>query len=186
MYCPKCSQLQSSDDMRFCSRCGFALTGVAMLMDNEGVIPQPGGLTVQTVPSSRKKVMAESAIFTAISWAVVIFATLLFDRGGPFEAMAKLAAVLFVFLGLIGLLRFLYGFLFVKDVIVQPTTNAFPRFTAQGALGAASSRNALPAQREFAGTDYPRRENTQEMVPRPSVTENTTRLLQDPPTEQND
>jgi hypothetical protein len=183
MYCPKCSQLQSSDEMRFCSRCGFALAGVAMLIDNEGVIPQPSRLTVQTVPSSRKRVMTESAIFAAISWAIVIFATLLFDWGGPFETMAKIAALLFTFLGLIGLVRFLYGFLFVKDVTVQPATNAFPKAASRGVIAEAFGQNALPAQREVAGTDYPRRENTQEMVARPSVTENTTKLLQDPPTE---
>lgn len=151
-----------------------------MLVENEGVIPQPGGLTVQTLPSSRRKVMTEGGIFTIISWAILIVATLMFDRGGPFETLAKMAAVLFFGLGLIGLLRFLYGFLFVKDVIVQPAINAFSKTTSQGAM-AAFRRNALPAQRDFAVTDYPRRENTQEMVARPSVTENTTRLLQDPP-----
>lgn len=185
MYCPKCSQLQSSEEMRFCSRCGFALAGVAMLVDNEGVIPQPGGVSVQTVPSSRKKVMIESGVFTAISWGVVVIATLLFDWGGPFEIMAKIGALLFFFLGLIGLLRFLYGFLFLKDVIVQPATNAFPKVASQGAISAAS-RNALPAQRDFAVTDYSRRENTKEMVARPSVTENTTKLLHDPPQDRSD
>ncbi len=68
MYCPKCSQLQSSDEMRFCPRCGFALAGVAMLVDNDGVIPQLTGNPRQTLPSSRKKVMTESAVFTAIAW----------------------------------------------------------------------------------------------------------------------
>ena len=29
MYCPKCGQQQVSDEMRFCSRCGLALTGLA-------------------------------------------------------------------------------------------------------------------------------------------------------------
>jgi hypothetical protein len=172
--------------MRFCSRCGFALAGVAMLVENEGVIPQPGGLTAQTLPSSRKKVMTESGIFTLISWGVLLGATLAFDWGGPLESVAKIASVIFFCLGLIGLLRFLYGFLFVKDVIVQPASNAFPKAASQGAMSAASRHNALPPQRDFAVTDYPRRQNTQEMVARPSVTENTTRLLQDPPNDRGD
>src|SRR5689334_7647741 len=29
MYCPNCGQQQVSDEMRFCSRCGLALTGLA-------------------------------------------------------------------------------------------------------------------------------------------------------------
>jgi hypothetical protein len=185
MYCPKCSQLQSSDNMRFCSRCGFALAGVAMLMDTDGVVPQPTGVTVQKLPQSRKRLMAESGIFTAISWAALIVATYSFDYGGPQESLAKLAAVLFFFLGLIGLIRFLYGFLFVKDVIIQPVNSTFPRATAPAAMPV-QELNALPAQRDWVATDHPRRENTQEMAARPSVTENTTKLLQDPPTEQPD
>ena len=185
MYCPKCNQLQSSDEMRFCSRCGFALEGVALLIANDGVVPAITGKPVQKLPISRRKLMTESAIFTAICWVVVIFSTLIFDWGGPIESLAKLAAVLFSFLSLIGLLRFLYGFLFVKDVLIHPASNAFPMAASQGAMSSASSRNALPAHREYAGTDYARRENTQEITARPSVTENTTKLLQDPPTERN-
>jgi len=185
MYCPKCSQLQSSDDMRFCSRCGFALAGVAMLMGNDGVIPQPTGVTVQKLPQSRKRVMAESGIFTAISWAALLLATYSFDYGGPQESLAKLAAVLFFFLSLIGLIRFLYGFLFVKDVIVQPAISTFSNSAPPAAMPA-QVRNALPAQRDWVATDQPRRENTQEILARPSVTENTTKLLQDPPTERRD
>jgi hypothetical protein len=186
MYCPKCSQQQSSDEMRFCPRCGFALAGVAMLMDNDGVIPQPGRPSVQTLPSSRKKIMAESAIFTAIAWVVLIVATFWFDYGGAFESLAKIAAVLFFFLGLIGLLRFLYGFLFAKDVILQPALNAFPNLAPQGAMGEAPRRAALPVQRDLAATDYPRRGNTKEMMPQPSVTEHTTKLLEEPPIERSD
>ena len=180
MYCPKCSQQQSSEEMRFCPRCGFALAGVAMLMDNDGVIPQAGGPSLQTAPSSRKKVMAESAIFTAITWLVAMVATFWFDVGGPFEIVAKIGALLFFFLGFIGLLRFLYGFLFAKDVIVQPGP-AFANPASQGGIYEARRPPALPAQRDLAATDYPRRTNTKEMRPQPSVTEHTTRLLEEPP-----
>jgi len=185
MYCPKCSQLQSSDDLRFCSRCGFALAGVTMLMDNDGVVPQPTEVTVQKVPPSRKRVMVESGIFTLISWAALFAAIENFDYGGPQESLAKMAAVLFFFLSLIGLIRFLYGFLFVKDVIFQPVISTFSNAASPVAMPA-QGRNALPAQRDWVATDHPRRENTQEMIARPSVTENTTRLLQDPPTEPSD
>ena len=180
MYCPKCSQLQPSDEMRFCSRCGFALSGVAILVENDGVIPQLTGKPGQALTSSRKKVMAESAIFTAIAWMLLIFATLAFDYGGPFEILAKVAAILFFFLGLVGLLRFLYGFLFVKDMAGQPMHDAFPA-TSQGALVETSRRAGLPSQRDVPLADYPRRGHTKEMLPQPSVTESTTRLLDEFP-----
>ena len=36
MFCPKCGGEQASDEMRFCSRCGMPLGGVADLLSNEG------------------------------------------------------------------------------------------------------------------------------------------------------
>ena len=183
MYCPKCSQLQPSDEMRFCSRCGFALAGVTMLLETEGVIPQLTATSGQKVASSRKKVMVESAIFTGIAWLVLILATFLFDYGGPFELMAKITALLFFILGMIGLLRFLYGFLFVKDMADQP---ALPNATLQGALPETPRRAALSGRRDLPATDYPRRGHTKEMMPQPSVTENTTRLLDELPTDRSD
>jgi len=47
MYCPKCSQAQISEDIRFCSRCGFLLTGVAQLIANDGIVAE--------APEKRKK-----------------------------------------------------------------------------------------------------------------------------------
>ena len=183
MYCPKCSQLQLSDEMRFCSRCGFALTGVAMLVVNDGVIPQLIGRPNQAVRSSRKKVMGESAIFTAIAWVVALVATAGADAGGGFERLAIYAALIFFLLGLIGLIRFLYGFLFVKDLVDQPELNAYPSRDSRSAMAEPPRRGALPAQRDLPASDYSRRPNTQEMAPQPSVTENTIRLLEEPTTD---
>src|SRR5262245_41687118 len=41
MYCPQCSQQQISDEMRFCSRCGFALAGVMELVATGGSSQAP-------------------------------------------------------------------------------------------------------------------------------------------------
>ncbi len=142
--------------------------------------------TGQPVAPSRKKVMTESALLTGIAWAVAIVATFWFDTGGPFENLAKVAALLFFLLGLIGLVRFLYGFLFVKDLVDKPVYNACTNAASQGALGDPPRRAALPSQRDVPATDYQQRSNTKEMAPQPSVTENTTRLLQDPPVDRNE
>jgi len=183
MYCPKCSQLQSSEEMRFCSRCGFPLAGVAMLVEKDGIIPLLTHKPGQSMPSSRKKLMTESAVFTGIAWAVAMVATFWFDVSGPFENLAKLAALISFCLGLIGLLRFLYGFLFVKDLVDQPELNASPNRGSQRAMAEAPQRGALPAQRDLPASDYQRGSNTKEIAPQPSVTENTTRLLEEPTTD---
>lgn len=40
MYCPRCSQEQTGSEIKFCSRCGFLLTGISEVTANDGLIPQ--------------------------------------------------------------------------------------------------------------------------------------------------
>ncbi|MGI8732721.1 MAG: hypothetical protein ACR2LM_05400 [Pyrinomonadaceae bacterium] len=170
MYCPKCSQQQASEELRFCSRCGFPLAGVATLMANDGALPR----VEHTAPSParRGRIIKESALLTLVAWVVAFFTTMFWDWGGPLESVTKAGSLIFFLLGLIGLLRFLYAFLFVREASFATPEPAFPH---------ASSRAALPPQQHNPLTDYPRRTNTREMAPRPSVTENTTRLLEEQP-----
>jgi hypothetical protein len=178
MYCPKCSQQQPSDEMRFCSRCGFPLATVATLVNNNGTIPQLASEPKQLRRSSRSRMITESVILTAFCWGVVLLATFWFNAHGVFEVVAQIAALIFFGIGLIGLIRFLYAFLSVRDY--EPT----PKFAAsQTAPEVATSREtvrpALSAHESIPLTDWPRRPNTREMVRAPSVTENTTRLLEE-------
>ena len=165
MYCPKCSQQQLSEELRFCSRCGFSLIGVAMLLENNGALPiappQKGNV------GRRRQIIKESVLFTLGSWIVMFVGILLWDWGGWIEAVAKVGSLIFFLLGLIGVLRFLYAFLFVKGD-ERPAQPAFPT---------APQPAALPSPQAMPLSDYPLRSNTREMVPRDSVTEGTTRLL---------
>ncbi|HET6670440.1 MAG TPA: hypothetical protein VFH15_09430 [Pyrinomonadaceae bacterium] len=165
MYCPKCSQQQLAEDLRFCSRCGFPLTGVALLLENDGLISQ---LAVPETPGQRGKMIKESWIVTLASWAVALLTTLAWDWGGSLESVAKVGSLIFFLLGVMGLLRFVYAFLIVKDGSASAAAPAFP---------ANPGRAALPSPQDIPLTDYPQRKNTREMIPRGSVTENTTRLL---------
>lgn len=172
MYCPKCSQQQPAEGMRFCSRCGFTLNGIALVLENNGIIPQVVPEPRQMVRPSRNRIMLESALLTVFSWAVAFVATFWFSAHGSGEVIAEITSLLFFLLGMIGLLRFLYGFLFAKDV--GRTASGFaPNQVSPGE----SHRAALPPQQSIPISDYPLRVNTKEMSPRMSVTENTTRLL---------
>lgn len=170
MYCPKCSQQQPSEGMRFCSRCGFTLSGVALVLENNGTIPQ---LPAQMPRLSRSRIMIESAILTAFSWTVAFVATFWFSAHGIGELIAQVAALVFFLLGLIGLIRFLYGFLFGEGII----KDAGQVTPAGQILAGDPHRAALPPQQSVPISDYPLRVNTKEMSPPLSVTENTTRLL---------
>lgn len=178
MYCPKCSQQQTSDEMRFCSRCGFPLERVALIVNNEGIVP--ANVPDRKLCSSRGKMIKESIYLTLIAWAITLSATLFFDAGGPWEVAARVGGILFFLVGLIGLLRFIYAFLFVRDpapALARPS--AIPR--SPGSVINEPARAALGAQQGIPVSDYPRKTHTKEMVAPPSVTENTTRLLQDQP-----
>ncbi|MEP6636071.1 MAG: hypothetical protein ABJB97_05045 [Acidobacteriota bacterium] len=151
--------------MRFCSRCGFPLTGVALLLDSEGDVTK---LPTISSTSNRGRMLWQSALMTVVAWGTAIALTLLWDAGGTTESAARLAAMLFGFLGLVGLITFAYSFLFVR--------NQSAGFADRKPL-AGAAQAALPPQKSEPAGDFIRRNDTREMVSRPSVTENTTRLL---------
>jgi ribosomal protein L37E len=36
MFCPKCSERQTSEETQFCSKCGFPATGAKIILENAG------------------------------------------------------------------------------------------------------------------------------------------------------
>ena len=55
MYCPQCSQQQVSENVRFCSRCGFSLQIVTALLTNDGALPEHAVAEVESRLSRRQK-----------------------------------------------------------------------------------------------------------------------------------
>jgi len=168
MYCPKCNQSQASDDMRYCSRCGLPLATVAILLQNDGMLPP----STTKRRSSRARTATESGILTVGSWAMGLLCTLLFDFGGPYELIAKLGSLLFFLIGIIGLFGFVYAFLFMREDRESEHERHPRQVTGQ-------IRQGLPTPQQMPLSDFPRRANTKEIVQPMSVTENTTRLLDD-------
>jgi hypothetical protein len=164
MFCPKCSQSQSSDEMRYCSRCGFPLETVGVLLTNDGKLPTSD----KSCESVRSRIATESILLTAFSWAIAMLCTFWFNASGIYEGIAKIGAVTFFVVGFVGLIRFLYAFLFLK---LEPSASVETPKLRPPIRSQLSSAQVNPL------SDWPRRENTREMVPQPSVTENTTRLL---------
>ncbi len=141
-----------------------------MLLDNQGNLPQLESQPVAKLHRSR--MIRESAYLTLVAWAIALVATWFWDFGVPLETVAKIGSLIFFLLGLIGLLRFVYAFLIVKDSSGPSPEARILRETNQA---------ALPPQQSVPLSDFPRRINTREISPRPSITENTTRLLDDQP-----
>jgi hypothetical protein len=182
MYCPQCGQQQASSEMRFCSRCGFPLGGVMQLLAQGGVLRSTGGDEARSESlSPRYKGVRQGVILMLLGTVIVPVLAILSDyiNFNFLEVLTALAAVIF-FAG--GLMRILYAALFEEGaggVRKAPAEYVQPAQPAQFYAGARPS--ALPPQQQNTPVPNfaPRRLNTAELVRPPSVTENTTRLLDD-------
>lgn len=165
MYCPNCGQQQVSDEMRFCSRCGLALTGLAEWLAGGRV--QPVEQVQVPEPSRRRKHIRRAAkmlFFTGVLFPIFLAISIAVDEGGP-----MLLPIILLFVSLVWLL---YARLFISDP--QPVNYQAPQTTALGSL---SARGSLPPATTTAIPVGRSQVRTNELAQPPSVTENTTRFF---------
>ncbi|HMF55296.1 MAG TPA: zinc ribbon domain-containing protein [Pyrinomonadaceae bacterium] len=178
MFCPQCGQQQPSEDMRFCSRCGFQLQGVTQLLATGGqpaLVPMEGGVRRR---SPRYEGVKQGVSLFLIGMVLVplvaVFSTLVLRH--PELFVPPVAIICFVG----GLMRIIYALIFQEGAksMGQYDLPAYAPPTAQQQMGAGSAARlgALPPQRVMPVSGW-RRPDTAELVQPPSVTENTTKLL---------
>ncbi len=171
MYCPHCGQQQISSDVRYCSRCGFPLAVTTQLLANGGVLPN---LTAdEKLQSPKRRAIKQGALLIMIAALLVpLFAAL----GAPEELVGSLAIIGFGG----GLLRIIYAMMFLSALPQTKKTNQIPsvRLAESLNLNAAQSSHALPPQSTRVSLFNNARRDTGELVPPPSVTDRTTRLLE--------
>ena len=178
MFCPQCGQQQVAGAVRFCSRCGFPMDGVIQLLGTGGIVPAYR-TSDEPVPISPRRKGVKQGTLLLLSGIVLVPILGMFASfaGGTFlEILAGLAAIL-CFIG--GPLRMLYAALF-EEGAPKPVRHYGPpipmhvpqQFTPHAQMG------ALPPPPARSAGGWRRRPNTAELVNPPSVTENTTRLLE--------
>ncbi|MEK6336795.1 MAG: hypothetical protein AABM67_17860 [Acidobacteriota bacterium] len=177
MYCPRCGQQQATDSMRFCSRCGFPMEGAMHLLANGGLIPQYQHDVAPKGPSPRKKGVRQGATLMLIGAILVpILAVMAGFAPGRLENVfgffCALAAII-CFLG--GPLRMLFAGIFEEGApppqFMRPISYSPPMVAAQQA------RVSLPPAQANPASSW-RQPHTAEILQPPSVTDNTTRLLE--------
>ena len=74
MYCPKCSQIQTDDGLRFCSRCGFQLGVVKELLAESDSAPvvTPGSQAPAKFFSRRKQDLLFGATVMSVAATLVV------------------------------------------------------------------------------------------------------------------
>ncbi len=167
MYCPQCSQQQISDELRFCSRCGFPLDSLAKLVAASGTLPILEEEAGKLVHSPRRKGVQQGTILVFIS---ILLLPLVDVIGRPYHEV-----LLFMFL-LGGILRTLYALAFQEGALYK--SRKHKERIAPSQVGANTSGYALPPSQVAPLNFGERRVETAEMFKLPdSITENTTKLL---------
>lgn len=166
MFCPQCGQ-QSSDEIRFCPKCGLSLTPHAALLSAGNIAP-PAAVAAQAPVRSAKRVQMRRAAKLMFFSVVLLplFIALSVATDGP-------VPLLFSFMMfLAGLAWLVYARLFGED------SPHVPRKASRGDLKAGGGQSALNAPQFVPASLFDRqRADTAEIVQPSSVTEHTTKLL---------
>jgi endogenous inhibitor of DNA gyrase (YacG/DUF329 family) len=170
MYCPRCGQQQISDEMRFCSRCGLPLSGLGEWIAGGGVPATQAAAKKVSLRSPRRKGIrlgAKVMFFSAVLFPVFLALSLAIDEGAP------MFLPFFVFF--VGLAIMVYSRLFREDI---PSAQSEPAPTSRPTT-MSEAGGLPPANVPIHGPgDFARpRPRTNELAQPPSVTENTTKLL---------
>ncbi len=171
MYCPQCSQEQVSEEMRFCSRCGFPLAIVSELVRGGGVLEGFDPEAKEEL-SPRQKGVRWGLILMILSLLLVPLVAVMTAMKNDFGVLFVPVLVIFV----LGLGRLLHAYLLAARTPTE-TAKALPtRRTTQ----LSDARNSsLPAGQYIPAAAWKQPVNTSAMAQPLSVTDNTTRLLND-------
>lgn len=188
MFCPQCGQQQVSDEVRYCSRCGFQLGVVTGLLTTGGAPPaaiyQGTGDPLAETPR-RRGVRHGVSMFFLGAIITPVLAILIGPRdvdNFP-DLLVPLAAVI-LFLG--GFLRMLYALVFEEGPLRKKKQTASPAYIPNYAppqFGNAPptqqrGANALPPAQSIPARSFMQPHGSTAEIPQPpSVTESTTKLL---------
>jgi hypothetical protein len=177
MHCPNCGQQQVSNETKFCSRCGFPLSLISQVLGYGGFLPQLAELNKSKTVFTKK-----NGVVFGIFW--FIFFTMLLPAimgimNAPDEPMGISAVI-----GFFGMLMIIIGSLVFfrssKEPMGLQSTQLPPAPAVHGIP--ASQHSALPPQQSIPVSAYTapqagRWRDTNDLQPTSSVTDETTKLL---------
>lgn len=178
MYCPNCSQEQISKETRFCSRCGFLMTGVVKLLENQGSFEE---LETRSNKSDtpRKRGLKKGLFIFLLTFLIVPIISIITVavRAEPFVVV--IVSILF---GVGGLLRMAYALLFESNEGANSESGENLLEKAQNLIGKKKNEQYLPPAQSIPAESFvpPMQGNWRDTndLAQPSVTEETTKLLQ--------
>ena len=173
MFCPNCGQQQIADSTKYCPRCGTPIAGLAEWLAAGGATLPVREATAPAAPaplSPRRKGMRRGAKVMFLSGVLLPF---LIAMSVAAENPGPIIFALIIFF--VGLSMTLYARLFGEDTPAIKGRPAQPQMP-----GAAPTMPALPSAADNRINNFTRRGvRTAELSQPPSVTDHTTRLLDD-------
>ena len=178
MHCPKCGQQQISHETRYCSRCGFLLTGVALVVDNEGQVPGLASSESAAV-SPRRRGIKQGIFLFLLSFLVVPLLGMIALASGSEPVLAGFGFFLCV-VG--GLLRIVYAFMFESNSPGGSTLEENILASSRSYLKKRQNKAELPAgdptpANVYAAPTGGTWRDTNDLATPSSVTDSTTKLL---------
>jgi hypothetical protein len=176
MHCPQCGQQQISGEVRFCKSCGFPLDGVRDLLTSGGISSTIEKESDQPRQSPRRQGVRQGVILLFITVVLMPLTMIMGNQARFFIPMFLMA----------GLMRILYAVIFQEGAprTKRQQFNTLPDVApgTNDQLGTVTRGTSLPPAQSVPVTDFnARRVDTREMVNPPSVTEHTTKLLNESP-----
>ena len=167
MYCPKCGQQLVSDNTRFCSRCGLAISGLAEWLAGGATLAVPEEAPL-VLASPRRKGISRGAKLMFLSGVLL---PIFFGLSIAVDAPVPLLIPLTIFLA--GLSLMLYSRIFGEETPPVRGQQVRP-----ARLGTTFGGTALPPASAIGLSSIGGEQvRTAELAQPPSVTEHTTKLL---------
>jgi hypothetical protein len=175
MHCPKCGQLQVSEETRFCSRCGLLLTGIAEVVARDGIVEPRKTSIAGNVDSPKRRGIKQGAFLFLLTFVIV-----------PILALISMALDIEPFLPVIGVFLFGVGGLLkvVYALMFQSGGSSLPESGPSALPTSVENRVALPPSQSIPASAYGAPNagswrDTNDLQRQPgSVTDSTTKLLQ--------
>ena len=179
MFCPQCGQQQVTGVIRFCSRCGFPLDGVIQLLSSGGALPAYRSADEPVEVSPRRKGVKQGMLLFLLGVLIVpILGMFASFSSAVFPQMLAILAALICFVG--GPLRMFYAAVFEEGAPRPMRTFGppMPMHVPQQFIPQGHNPALPPPPPVRQPPSWRTRPTTAELANPPSVTENTTRLLE--------
>jgi hypothetical protein len=181
MHCPKCGQEQASEETRFCSRCGFLLSGIARVVANDGAIPASVTPPVWKGSSPRRRGVLQGLFFFLLSFLIIPLIVMITIASNSEPYAVVIAAVIFT-MG--GMLRAAYALMFESPYPKGHLPAAPSEGSEPNVLTDTSTKGSLPSATSIPVSAYQKPQtglwrDTNDLQKEPSsVTDGTTQLLE--------